>query len=70
MNLYTEKLKAMSRAKIKKAQFPIISFVDARGIKYEIQIKKKVKKWKAGKGQTRSKEVVTGITYKRKNEGN
>lgn len=64
--LYTEKIKAMSRAKMKKAQFPIMSFTDARGVTYEAIIKRKVKKWKAGKGQSRSKDVITGITYKRK----
>jgi hypothetical protein len=65
MNLYTEKIKAISKAKIKKAQFPIMAFTDARGVIYKAEIKKKVKKWKAGKGQIRKKEIVTGIVYKR-----
>lgn len=68
MNLYTEKIKAMSRAKIKKAQFPIMSFTDARGIVYDAILKKKIKKWKAGKGQTRSKEIITGLVYKRRTD--
>lgn len=62
---YTEKIKAMSKAKLKKAQFPVIAFVDARGVLFQAEFKKKVKKWKAGKGQTRSKEIITGVVYKR-----
>jgi len=62
---YSNALKQLSKAKIKRSQFPIMEYVDARGIRYKAVLKTKSKKWKAGTGGIRTKEVIVNLIYKR-----
>jgi len=63
---YSALVKSLARKKIKRAQFPIQSFVDARGVEFVMEIKTGRRKWKSGKGGTQTRGYVKDVIYKRK----
>lgn len=53
----------MSRQKVKKKVFPLLSFTDANGVKWVAKFYEKRKKWKTGKNTHREKIIINKIVY-------